>query len=98
MTQCTFRVFLPNGGGHVTLEIYADEGRMVCGIFQIEGRLKEPPRQWVRTIRAELMKLEGIARDAGCEEIRVAGRDWSRVLTDYTPFDGVRNGLRKALI
>jgi hypothetical protein len=97
MTQCTFRVFLPNGGGLVTLEIYAEDNRMVCGIYEIEGRLDERPKQWLRTMRAELEKLEGIARDAGCEEMRIAGRDWSRVFPGYTPFDGAENGLRKAL-
>jgi hypothetical protein len=29
--------------------------------------------------------------------MRVAGRNWARVLTDYEPLGGLRNGLRKAL-
>jgi hypothetical protein len=95
--NCTFRAPLEHGEGHVTVEIYQEDGRMVCGVYQLYGRLDEPPKQWLRTLRAELSKLETIARNAGCEEMRIAGRDWSRVFPDYTPFDGVRNGLRKAL-
>jgi len=97
MHELTFPVSLPNGGGYVTLEIYAEDNQMVCGIYEIKGRLQERPKQWLRTMRAELTRLEAIARDAGCEEMRIAGRDWSRVFPDYTPFDGAENGLRKAL-
>jgi hypothetical protein len=95
--NCHFKAVLPQGEGHVTLEIYQEDGRMICGIFQLFGHLDLGPKQWLRTLRGELTKLETIARDAGCEEMRIAGRDWSRVFPDYTPFDGVRNGLRKAL-
>jgi hypothetical protein len=48
-------------------------------------------------MRGELRKIENIARDAGCTEMRVAGRDWSRILPDYEPMPGIENRLRKAL-
>lgn len=88
---------LPGGGGLVTLEIYEEDGRRICGIHRIEGRLRLPPKQWLATMRAELAKIEDIARGAGCVEMRVAGRDWSRILTDYEPMPGIENRLRKRL-
>jgi hypothetical protein len=29
--------------------------------------------------------------------MRLGGRDWSKILPDYEPLDGVPNGLRKRL-
>jgi hypothetical protein len=97
MTQCTFAVRLPHGEGLVTLEIYPEGNGLVCGIYRIEGRLRLPPKQWLRTMRGELRKIENIARDAGCTEMRVAGRDWSSILPDYEPMPGIENRLRKVL-
>jgi hypothetical protein len=97
VTTCTFGVYLPQGGGLVTLEIYDEDGVIVCGIYQIEGRLNLPPKQWLRTMRAELAKIETIARNAGCAEMRLAGRNWQRILPDYEPLPGIENRLRKAL-
>jgi hypothetical protein len=93
----TVWMHLAHGAGLVTLEIYPEDGRLICGIHRIEGRLNERPKAWLRTMRGELRKIEDIARDAGCAEMRVAGRDWSRVLTDYEPMPGIENRLRKAL-
>jgi hypothetical protein len=82
-----------------TFEIYEEDGKRVCGLQQLEGRFDLPPKQWLRMVRAEMTKLEGIARDAGCAEMRIAGRDWSRVLPDYEPLPGGKpNRLRKRLI
>jgi hypothetical protein len=83
----------------VTLEVYWEDGKVICSVDHLEGWIGLPPKAWVRTIRAELAQIETIARDAGCDEIRLAGRNWSRVLPDYEPFKPVSNtnGLRKAL-
>ncbi len=97
MTTCTFGVYLPDGGGLVTLEFYEEDNRLICGIYQIEGRLKQPPKQWLRTMRAILKTIETVVRNAGCSEIRVAGRNWQRILTDYEPMPGIENRLRKGL-
>lgn len=93
----TFPLPLPDGGGLVTLEIYKEDDRLICGIYQIEGRLKQPPKQWLRTMRAILKDIETVVRNAGCSEIRVAGRNWQRILTDYEPMPGIENRLRKGL-
>ena len=70
---------------------------MICGIYQLRGRIALAPKAWLRTVRAEMTRLEQIARAAGCVEMRIAGRNWLRVLPDYTPFAGPRNGIRKEL-
>ena len=82
----------------VTFEVYEEDGVTVCGLQQLDGRFNLPPKAWLRTMRAQMRKLESIARSAGCAEMRVAGRDWSRVLPDYEPFPGGKpNRLRKRL-
>ena len=97
MEYVTFWCSLPHGAGLVTLEIYTEGENLVCGIHRIEGRLRLPPKQWLAAMRAELTKIEAIAKDAGCVEMRVAGRDWSRILRDYEPMPGIENRLRKRL-
>jgi len=86
------------GAALVTLEVYEEDGVTVCGLQQLDGRFNLPPKAWLRTMRTEMRKLENIARSAGCAEMRVAGRDWSRVLPDYEPLPGGKpNRLRKRL-
>jgi hypothetical protein len=48
-------------------------------------------------VREQMRLIEQMAKESGVTEMRVAGRDWSRVLRDYEPFDEVPNGLRKVL-
>ena len=98
--KLTVRRAVPEVGAcEITLEIYQEYGRMICGIDQLTGHVALRPKAWLRAIRDEIKTIETIARDAGCDEIRLAGRDWSRVLPDYEPFKPVSNtnGLRKAL-
>jgi len=84
----------------ITLEAFIEDGRQIAGIYGLKGRVRLGPKAWLRAVRDEVRKLENIARKAGCVEMRIAGRDWSRVLPDYEPMTDapdVRNGLRKAL-
>ena len=92
-----FEIIVPGGKVLVSLEAYEDAGRIICGICELEGKISMKPKAWVTAVRAEVAKLEHIAREAGCAEMRIAGRDWSRILPDYQPFDGAQNGIRKAL-
>lgn len=88
---------LPNGGEAVLwLEIYDEDGHRVCGIWKMRGQLDLPPKAWVRTVRASLAKLEALIKEAGCDEVRFAGR-WRGVFPDYEPFDKLENGYRKLL-
>lgn len=93
----SFPVIRENGSGIVTLEVFEEEGRLVCGVFHLEGWLMEPPKKWLRTMRGELNQLAGIARSAGCDELRLRGRDWSRVFPELEPIEGLPNGLRMRL-
>jgi hypothetical protein len=91
-------VRVPNGAGNITFELYEEDGHICCGILTLKGELKQPPKAWLKTMRDGLKNIEDMAREAGCAEMRIAGRDWSRVFPDYTPYSGPRNGLRKVLI
>lgn len=88
---------MPGGAGTITFELFEENGRICCGILTLQGRLDLPPKAWLRTMRDGLTYIEEQARDSGAQELRIAGRDWSRVFPDYEPLDGPRNGLRKVL-
>lgn len=91
-------IVVPGGGGHITLQAEDEDGRMICGVYHLEGKLNLPPKAWLGRIRAEMRRLENIARAAGCVEMRMGGRDWSRVFPDYEPIQGpTPNLLRKVL-
>lgn len=92
-----FRIERRYGSVEMALEVYEEDGRKVCGIFTLKGKIRLRPHAWLRTVRREVRVIEGIARRAGCEEVRIAGRNWRRVLPDYEPYDGPRNGIRKSL-
>lgn len=70
---------------------------LVFWIKGLAGAIHGGPKAKVRTIRGTVAFMEQMARGAGCREVRLCGRDWSKLLPDYEPFDGLRNGLRKVL-
>jgi len=92
-----FRIVQPQGYVAITLEVFEEDGRKVCGIFALRGKIMLPPRQWLRTVREELRRIERMVARHGCDEIRIAGRDWRRIFPDYESCPGIENGLRKAL-
>lgn len=84
----------------ITLQAFIEDGLSVAGIYQLTGKISLGPRAWLTAVREEVRKLETIARNAGCAELRVAGRNWQKILPDYermTDAPDVRNGLRKRL-
>ena len=84
----------------IRLEAYEDEGRVVCLIHTLSGTISLGPKAWLRAVRDEVRKLERIAGNAGCAEMRVEGRNWSRILAPlgYVPWpQGEGFGLRKVL-
>lgn len=85
------------GAAAIILEIYEEDGRVICGIYQMAAKIDLPPKQWLLLVRSGMAFVEQKARESGATEMRVAGRRWHRVLTDYEPFDEVPNGLRKRL-
>lgn len=68
-----------------------------CWVKYLAGSIEGGPKARVSIIRGAVEHLEAVAKDAGCTEIRLCGRDWSAILPDYTAFDGHRNGLKKEL-
>jgi len=85
---------------NITLEAYDDNGQHVCLIHTLSGRIELGPKAWVEAVRDEVRKLERIAGRAGCAEMRIEGRNWTRVLAPlgYVPWaEGEGFGLRKAL-
>lgn len=79
------------------LEVYEEPTGLVCGIYKLKGRIDLPRHEWLGAVREEMHRIEGIAKAAGCNEMRLGGRNWSRILPDYEPLSGVTNGLRKVL-
>lgn len=86
----------------LVFDVYEDLGKTIFGIRYLEGRINLPPKAWLATVRQVLSDLERKAIEADCHEMRLAGRDWSRVLEGmgWEPMEGLlqgKNGLRKAL-
>ena len=97
MTDVTFRIVRPKADVMVTLELFEDGGEMVCGLRFLGGEIHLGPKAMRAAITEELAKIEKIARDAGCAEMRHAGEDRAWCLPGYEPMDGLRNGRRKRL-
>lgn len=93
-----YTVTIPGvGEGRMLLELYAEGGGVVCGIYKLVGWINLPPKQWLRVVRKVMADIEREAKASGVAEMRVAGRSWARILPDYEPFADVRNGLKKRL-
>ena len=87
------------GQCEITLEVYKEGDRLICGIFLIEGTINAKPKAWLQIVRSELRTLETIAREAGCEEVRMPGRFTTNIFPDYAPYEPSSGlpGLRKDL-
>lgn len=97
MEFLTFPISRPGVEVSVTLEVYEENDEVICGLRWMQGEIKLGPKALRRAITEELENIESIARSAGCAEIRHAGDDWSRFMTEYSPMSGLRNGLFKRL-
>lgn len=91
-----FDVVTPHGSARITLEIYEDDGRLVAGIRGCDLIVTSGGRL-LSAARAAMPLIEDLVRMCGVVELRLAGRDWARLLPDYEPLEGVPNGLRKVL-
>jgi hypothetical protein len=95
--QFPFVIERPYGRMTVVLEVFGDGDDMVCGFRWVEGEIHLPPKATIRAVREEIRKIERIARESGCTEMRHAGDDRAIFFPDYEPFEGLRNGRRKRL-
>ena len=86
----------PEGAVTLAFEGYEEAGDATGGVLDPEGDFARGTL--VTAARREMKTLEALARKAGCAEMRVAGRNWARVLNDYQPLPGGKpNRLRKRL-
>lgn len=93
-----FDIVKPYGRVTVVLSVYRVDGvGLVCGLRRMEGKIDLPPKALKAAAKQELAKIERIAKEAKCVEIRHIGPGWSRILDDYEPIPGVKHGLRKRL-
>lgn len=75
-----------------------DDGGLVAWTTAIAGQIEGGPKERMARMRHAVAALENTLKQAGVRAHRICGRDWSRVLPDYTPFEGARNGLEKRLV
>lgn len=92
-------------GAEALLEI-TGPGRCLIVIEQADGvvwtkwlggQIEGGPKARTAIMRRAVDHIETVAKAAGCTEHRLCGRDWARILPDYQPLEGHRNGLRKGL-
>lgn len=78
------------------VSISEDDG-LVAWTTAIAGQIEGGPKQRLASMRHAVAALETTLKQAGIKAHRICGRYWGRVLPDYTPFEGARNGLQKEL-
>jgi hypothetical protein len=94
----TFCVSHPQGEGEITFDVFKEGEATVCGIYMLKGRLGLPPKQWLEVFRSTLAQFEQRAKNAGCTEMRMSGRNWARIVVGYEAIEGdAPNLLRKRL-
>jgi hypothetical protein len=81
----------------IGLAVTTTEGR-VCWLNYAGGKVSGGPRAFVMAVRAIVAEIERLATLAGCSELRLGGRNWSRVFPDWERFDpDYPNRIRKAI-
>ena len=76
-------------------EAYIEDGRIVCGIYNIEGERTAGPKAFARAVREEIARIETLARERGAQELRIGGRWGRHILSDYEPFPDPADPLRR---
>lgn len=92
-----FEVRRKSARGALIAEIFEEDGKLCCWACFIAGKVDGGPRQFLRTMREIMAGLEFHVKQAGCAEMRIGGRDWSRVFPDFSVADPATNELRKVL-
>lgn len=97
MPYISVPIHRPGADVSLTLQIIHDAGEMVCGLRFLRGRISLGPKAMRTAMHEELSKIEGLAREAGCTEMRHAGNDLAWCLPGYEPMPELPNGRRKKL-
>jgi hypothetical protein len=87
----------PRVNAVAVLNVSTIDGVVCCFIGYVGGKYKAGPKAFTRFVRGVVRTIEQKAKEIGCQEVRLGGRDWSTVLPDYLKFDGMTNGLRKQI-
>jgi hypothetical protein len=81
-----------NAAGVIVLHVTEEAGKLVMGIPYLAGKVRGGFLLFMRMAMAQVVAH---ARKLGVSEVRLGGRDWSRVFPDFEAYDG--NRLRKVL-
>lgn len=87
----------PNAAAVIVMQPGMFDGTYCLWIPYLAGEVEAKPKAWLRLVREGMAHFVTKAREAGCAEIRIGGRDWGRVFPGWLPLAGVTNGLRKIL-
>jgi hypothetical protein len=90
-------VHMPKAAGLVIVEPGTFDGVFCCWVPYLAGHVSGGAKDFIRMARQLMAYLELSARLAGCAEMRIGGRDWSRILPDYRRFNDIPNMLHKVL-
>lgn len=85
------------GSGAIILEL---DDAATCWIKYLGGKVEGGPKRRMQVLRDGVAWVEAQAAAIGCSDVRICGRDWSMILTDYElmPDAPEPNLLRKALM
>lgn len=83
----------PQASGVVVTEFVGD----VLWVPFVAGKSALGPKAFVAFMQKMMSQYEDMARKAGCNEIRICGRDWSWVFPDFNRDGDMPNELRKRL-
>jgi len=102
--QATVRRVLPCGEATILFRVY-DEGETepytrVCEVRRLDGFIHLKPKAWLSLVRSEIRIIEKVARDVGCDEVRMSGRFTAQILPDYEPYTALDGSpcLKKRLL
>jgi hypothetical protein len=88
----------PNCDGLCVTTIIEAGNECVCFIEYAGGEIKGGPRRFIKTVRLIVNKIEELARNADCTELRAGGRNWLPVFDGWERFDDEHpNRMRKRL-
>lgn len=87
-----------NGAGLVVVEPCEIEGVKTLWLPYMVGKLNQPPKRWLSMIRQIMAHFETLAKEAGCSEVRIGGRNYRGVFPGFETFDALApNRMRKAI-
>ncbi|CDP52353.1 hypothetical protein [Devosia sp. DBB001] len=93
-----FRIATETGAAVLVGAVYEDGSPpAICFGIEYFAAYGAPRRRWLALMRSGIAEIGRLAKEAGCTELRLGGRDWRRVFPDFAPLDGVPHGLRKVL-